>query len=95
MRTQNAIVENLERVQTRNDKNFFLLGAEIKGTQESVRKLKEVVGVPFKQLEFYHVNASYSWPVLVSYVTMSFYDRCTFCKQSRITCTEWEHYTRI
>ena len=58
MRTQNAIVKNLERVQTRNDKNFFLLGNEIKGTQESVRKLKEVVDVRFKLMEFYLVNAT-------------------------------------
>ena len=58
MRTQNAIVKNLDRVQTRNDKNFFLLGNEIKGTQESVRKLKEVVDVRFKQMEFYLVNAT-------------------------------------
>ena len=58
MRTQNAIVKNLERVQTRNDKNFFPLGNEIKGTQEIVRKLKEVVDVRFKQMEFYLVNAT-------------------------------------
>ena len=58
MRTQNAIVKNLERVRTRHDKNFFLLGNELKGTQESVRKLKEVVDVRFKQMEFYLVNAT-------------------------------------
>ena len=34
-RTQDAIVKNLKRVQTRSNKNFFLLGNEIKGTQES------------------------------------------------------------
>ena len=53
MRTRNTSVKNSERVQTRNDKKFFLLGNEIKGTQESVRKLKEVVDVRFKQTEFY------------------------------------------
>ena len=58
MRTQDAIVKNLERVQTRNDKNFFLLGKEIKRTQESVRTLKEVVDVRFKHMEFYLVNAT-------------------------------------
>ena len=58
LRTQEAIVKNLERVQTRNDKNFFLLWNEIKGTQEGVRKLKELVAVRFKQMEFYLVNAT-------------------------------------
>ena len=60
MLIQEAIVKNLERVQTRNDKNFFLLRNEIEGTQESVCKLKEVVDVRFKQMEFYLVNATLS-----------------------------------
>ena len=42
----------------RNDRKFFLLGKDIKGTQVSVRKLKEVVDVRFKQMEFYLVNAT-------------------------------------
>ena len=50
--------QKIERVQSGNDQNFFLLGNEIKGTQESVRKLKEVVDVRFKQMEFYLVNAT-------------------------------------
>ena len=58
MRTQDATVKSLDCVQTRNDRNFFLLGNEIKGTQESVRKLKEVVDVRFKQMEFYLINAT-------------------------------------
>ena len=35
--------KTLERVQNRNDENFFLLGNEIKETQESVAKTSEVV----------------------------------------------------
>ena len=58
MRTQNAIVKNLKRVQTGNDENFFLMGSENKGTQESVRKLKEVVDLRFKQMEVYLINAT-------------------------------------
>ena len=58
MRTLNAIVKNLERVQTRKDEDFFLLGNEIKGTNEIVCKLKEVVGDPLKQMESYFVNAT-------------------------------------
>ena len=48
MRKQNAIVKNLERVPTRNDTECFLLGNEMKGTQESVRKLTEVLDVRVK-----------------------------------------------
>ena len=58
MSTQQEIVDTLQRVQTRNDKNFFLLGNEIKQTQESVQKLKESVGLRFQQMEFYLVNAT-------------------------------------
>ena len=58
MRTQNANVKTLERVLTRNDRNFFLLRKEIKGTQESVRKLKEVVGVRLKHRKSYLVNTT-------------------------------------
>ena len=58
MRTQNAIVKNLEYMQTRNDNNLFLLGNEIKGTQEYVRNLKEVADALFQKMDFYLVKAT-------------------------------------
>ena len=39
LKQQTVFQETLERVQTKNDENFFLLGNEIKETQESVAKL--------------------------------------------------------
>ena len=56
-RTQNAIVEILERVQTKNDKYFFVLGNKTNATDQSVRKVKKVVGIRFKYLELYLVSA--------------------------------------
>ena len=40
---QTVFQKTLERVQNRNDENFFLPGNEIKRTQESVAKITEVV----------------------------------------------------
>ena len=58
MRTQNTVVKKLEGVQNRNHKKLFLLGNKVRGTQENFRKLEEVVGLRFKQMESYHVNAT-------------------------------------
>ena len=41
MRNQQSLQDTLTRVQTKNDRNFFLLGNEIKSTQESVAKIKK------------------------------------------------------
>ena len=43
MKQQTLFQKTLERVQNRNDENFFLLGNEIKETQESVAKITEIV----------------------------------------------------
>ena len=42
--TQNQFQDVLQRVQTKNDEKFFLLGNEIKDTQDSVVKITKVVG---------------------------------------------------
>ena len=51
LKKQEAMQNTLTRVQTENDRNFFLLGNEIKSTQESVAKVREVVGNQLKTLE--------------------------------------------
>ena len=43
LKQQTVFQKTLERVQNRNDENFFLLGNEIKETQESLAKFTEVV----------------------------------------------------
>ena len=58
MTKQKTIIETLQRVQSQNDQNFFLLGNEIKGTQESVTNLRDKVGERFQQIEYYLVNAT-------------------------------------
>ena len=50
MATQNQFQAALEKVQTKNDENFFL-GNEIKETQESVPKITEIVGGQLKLLQ--------------------------------------------
>ena len=65
MAQQKYQTETLKRVQTHNDKNFFLLGNEIKSTQESLQKLKEAVGDRFDQMEHYVANAT---SYLVSFI---------------------------
>ena len=42
MATQKQCQAVLERVQIKNDANFFILGNEIKETHESVRKITEI-----------------------------------------------------
>ena len=49
--TQNMFQVVLQRVQTRNDENFFLLGIEIKDLQDSVLKITKLVGTKLKALE--------------------------------------------
>ena len=58
MSRQKDIVETLQRVQSKNDKNFYLLGNEIRGTQENVQKLRDGVTQRFKQIESYLVNTT-------------------------------------
>ena len=48
MATQKQFQAVLERVQTKNDENFFILGNEFKETQESVQKITEIVGGQIK-----------------------------------------------
>ena len=58
MATQKQFQAVLERVQTKNDENFFILGNEIKETQESVRKITEIVGgqLELLQTELLHIK---------------------------------------
>ena len=51
LKQQTVFQKTLERVQNRNDENFFLLGNEIKETQESVAKIAEVVNDNLRKLE--------------------------------------------
>ena len=51
LKQQTVFQETLERVQNRNDENFFLLGNEIKETQESVAKITEVVNDNLQTLD--------------------------------------------
>ena len=51
MATQKQFQAMLERVQTKNDASFFILGNEIKETQENVQKITEIVGGQLKLLQ--------------------------------------------
>ena len=51
LKQQTVFQKTLKRVQNRNDENVFLLGNEIKETQESVAKITEVVSDNLQQLD--------------------------------------------
>ena len=51
LKQQTVFQKTLERVQNRNDEIFFLLGSEIKETQESVAKITEIVNDNLQQLD--------------------------------------------
>ena len=51
LRQQTVFQKTLERLQNRNDEKFFLLGNEIKETQESVAKITEVVSDNLQKLD--------------------------------------------
>ena len=51
LKQQTVFQKTLERVQNRNDENLFLLGNEIKETQESVAKITEVVNDNLQTLD--------------------------------------------
>ena len=51
LKQQTVFQKTLERVQNRNDENFFLLGNEIKETQESVAKIIEVASDNLQKLD--------------------------------------------
>ena len=51
MATQKQFQAVLERVQTKNDEKFCILGNQIKETQESVQKITEIVGGQLKLLQ--------------------------------------------
>ena len=51
LKQQTVFQKTLERVQNRNDENFFLLGNEIKETQESVLKISEIVSDNLQKLD--------------------------------------------
>ena len=52
LQQQKVFQTTLERIQNRNDENFFFLGNEIKETQESVAKITEVVNDKLQKLDF-------------------------------------------
>ena len=58
MATQKQFQAVLERVQAKNDENFFILGNESKETQQSVQKKTEIVGGQLKllQTELLHIK---------------------------------------
>ena len=51
LKQQTIFQETLERVQNRNDENFFLLGNEIEETQESVAQIIKVVSDNLQKLD--------------------------------------------
>ena len=51
LKQQTVFQKTLERVQNRTDENFFLLGNEIKETQESVAKTTEIVNDNLQKLD--------------------------------------------
>ena len=51
LQQQTVFQKTLERVQNRNDENFFLLGNEIQETHESVAKITEVVNDNLQKLQ--------------------------------------------
>ena len=51
LQQQTVSQKTLERVQNRNDENFFLLGNEIQEAQESVAKITEVVNDNLQKLD--------------------------------------------
>ena len=51
LKQQTVFQNTLERVENRNDENFFQLGNEIKETQESVAKITEVVNDNLQKLD--------------------------------------------
>ena len=51
LKQQTVFQKTLERVQNRNDENFFLLGNEIQETQESVAKMTEIVNDNLQKLD--------------------------------------------
>ena len=52
--------DTLTRLQTKNDRFFFLLGNEIQRTQESKAKIKEVVGTQLKSFEYLNKKGTLS-----------------------------------
>ena len=51
LKQQTVLQKTLERVQKRNDENFFLLGNEIRETQKSVAKITEVANDNLQRLD--------------------------------------------
>ena len=51
LKQQTVFQKTLERVQNRNDENFFLLGNELKETQESVAEITEVSSDNLQKLD--------------------------------------------
>ena len=51
LKQQTVFQKTLERVQNRNDENFFLLGNEIKETKESVAQITEAVNDNLQKLD--------------------------------------------
>ena len=43
LKTQEETIATLQRVQSANDENFFLLGSEVRATQQNIRNLRDAV----------------------------------------------------
>ena len=43
LKTQEETIATLQRVQSANDENFFLLGNEVRATQQNIRNLRDAV----------------------------------------------------
>ena len=50
LQQQKDTLDTLQRVQTQNDENFFLLGSEVKKTQDNVKEIRDVVGKHLKNI---------------------------------------------
>ena len=51
LKTQDETIATLQRVQSANDENFFLLGNEVRTTQENVRNLRDAVNDRLQTLD--------------------------------------------
>ena len=51
MRTQQQTISTLQRVQAKNDDNFFLLGNEVKETQHNVKQIRDQVNEHLQTLD--------------------------------------------
>ena len=55
LKTQEETIATLQRVQSANDENFFLLGTEVRATQQNVKNLRDAVNDHLQVLQ-YRIN---------------------------------------